>query len=228
MKYCKSVHEEDFELMKWFTPKKEQIYLDVGSNRGEALTSMSIMNKFKTNIVGFEPNIEVYNRLYKYISKNKNIKIHNVGIGETSRNSKLYVPFYRNWMFDGLASFSYENAKEWLYTRMYFFNEKKLTIKETDCKIKTLDEYNFNPYFIKIDVQGLELEVLRGAASTIKKYHPILLIESLDNECINYLAPQGYDFFYYNNKKLYKGLGELNTFCINRNKNIELEEIISK
>jgi protein O-GlcNAc transferase len=44
--------------------------------------------------------------------------------------------------------------------------------------IHTLDNYRFaNVSFIKIDVEGLELEVLRGAKRTIERYHPDIMVE---------------------------------------------------
>lgn len=44
--------------------------------------------------------------------------------------------------------------------------------------VKKLDSLSLPaPQFIKIDVEGYEWEVLQGAASTIKKYRPILFIE---------------------------------------------------
>jgi hypothetical protein len=54
--------------------------------------------------------------------------------------------------------------------------------------VKTLDEVinsEFKPKMIKIDVEGFEFQVLKGAANTIKICKPILIIEfsvSRDNQ----------------------------------------------
>jgi FkbM family methyltransferase len=226
MNTFKFVHEDDFKLMKWFEPNAKQVFIDIGSNRGEALTSMLLMNKSETKIIGFEPNFEVFKRLQNYISKRKNVNIHNLGLGNKNKESKLFIPFYRKWMFDGLASFNYECAKDWLTKRMFLYNEKKLTIKESKCKIKILDDYKLNPYFIKIDVQGLELEVLQGGINTLTRNLPILLIESLTKECVKYLSPLGYKFYCFNNDFLSEGIGDLNTFCIDLERHPELKKIV--
>ncbi len=214
MKLLKRVHDDDFKLMKWFQPSSDQVFVDIGSNRGEAITSMLIMNKSKTKIIGFEPNFQIFKKLEGYLSKEKNVILHNLGLGNSQTSKKLYTPIYLKWIFDGLASFKYEYAKNWLQNRMYFFRENFLLISESNCNIETLDNLNLNPYFIKIDVQGFEPEVLEGAKETLTKHTPILLIESLNKECAEYLMPLGYKFYSYGKEGLKEGFGNLNTFCI--------------
>ena len=47
-----------------------------------------------------------------------------------------------------------------------------------DVKVATLDSYNYSEVsFIKIDVEGHELEVLEGALTTIKVNKPVVLLE---------------------------------------------------
>jgi FkbM family methyltransferase len=69
-------------------------------------------------------------------------------------------------------------------------------------ELKTLDAFNLPADFIKIDVQGHELHVLRGAAETIRRYRPILMIErnGLAPTIIRYLGEYGYKTFEYDSK----------------------------
>ena len=49
-------------------------------------------------------------------------------------------------------------------------------------KLSTLDNFNFkNVNFIKIDAEGYELKILEGAINTLKKFKPVLFIETKDN-----------------------------------------------
>lgn len=48
--------------------------------------------------------------------------------------------------------------------------------------METLDSFNLKPSLIKIDVEGFELNVLKGAEQTITKHHPIVAIEVENNE----------------------------------------------
>jgi FkbM family methyltransferase len=45
--------------------------------------------------------------------------------------------------------------------------------------MRTLDSFALSPKVIKIDVEGFEHRVLRGAAKTIKTYRPVILFEAL-------------------------------------------------
>lgn len=222
MKLLSKPHEADFNALQHFKPKSEEVFLDIGSNRGEAILSMLISSKNKNKIIGFEPNVLIFEKLKKQYQKNNRINLHNIGLADKNDTLELFVPFYRKWMFDGLSSFDFNSANDWLKNRLYGFNEKHLSIKKLKCEIQTLDSFKFNPYFIKIDVQGYELQVLKGAAETLKTYSPILLIESIDDETIQFLKEYNYDFYTYTNNEFVLGNGALNTFCITNNTLAEL------
>lgn len=67
-----------------------------------------------------------------------------------------------------------------------------------EIEVNTLDNFDFeNVTFIKIDVEGHELEVLKGSINTIKKYKPNILVEThsgISPENVAELLPQGYIF----------------------------------
>ena len=67
--------------------------------------------------------------------------------------------------------------------------------RQIDAEI-ALDDYQFAPGFIKIDTEGAEFSILKGAQNIIKKYHPMLMVEShsgpeRDGEIIT-LVGEGY------------------------------------
>ena len=69
------------------------------------------------------------------------------------------------------------------------------TETQVDCK-KLDDIYTGIISFMKIDVEGHELEVLKGAENTIKKCNPSILIEILDyneSEVPKFMKELGYD-----------------------------------
>lgn len=216
-------HEHDFEAMKLFHAGVDKVFVDIGSNRGESILSMLLMNQTATHIVGFEPNPFIFDKLKSEFHKKKNIVVYNMGLANENKECPLYIPFYRNWMFDGLASFKYLSAKNWLKTRMWQYDESKLSVKEVNCQIRKLDDFHLKPYFIKIDVQGLELEVLKGGVETVKTYAPIILLESINEEIIQFLEPFRYRFFHFVKGRFLEGQGILNTFCIHQDRMSELK-----
>lgn len=52
-----------------------------------------------------------------------------------------------------------------------------------DEQLYTLDQFNLSDIdYIKIDVDGYELNVLQGSVNTIKKYLPLIVLEQENNE----------------------------------------------
>jgi hypothetical protein len=52
-----------------------------------------------------------------------------------------------------------------------------------EISVKKLDSFNFTDLnLLKIDVEGWEFEVLKGAVETIKKHKPVLLVEFTGGE----------------------------------------------
>jgi FkbM family methyltransferase len=47
----------------------------------------------------------------------------------------------------------------------------------TDVEVITLDSLGLEPDFIKIDVEGLEYDVLRGGEQTVRENRPVVMIE---------------------------------------------------
>ena len=90
---------------------------------------------------------------------------------------------------------------------------------------KRIDDINFKNKisFIKIDVEGHEIEVINGAKLTIKRNKPILLVEIAEqhskkkvDESINYINKLGYKSFYYEKDSL-KNTSELKNFKLYNN-----------
>lgn len=72
----------------------------------------------------------------------------------------------------------------------------RLGAQGQSTQLKTLDSFGFtNVTFIKIDVEGHELEVLKGAQHTINESKPDMLIEihtGIEIEDVSNLLPSGY------------------------------------
>ena len=214
MRALKKVHEEDFNALIRFKPCKEDVFVDIGSNRGEGIYSQLVGYGKDVSVIGFEPNPLIFNKLKRACKPTHGVTVHNLGLGARTGEFELHVPFYRKWMFDGLSSFYKHEAEHWLEKNMWNYNPKLQTIKTVKCKVRTLDSFELKPYFMKLDVQGFEYEVLKGSIETLKEHSPILLIESISKEVMDYLKPMSYEFYTYKNGEFTKGHESLNTFCV--------------
>jgi FkbM family methyltransferase len=137
------------------------VAIDVGANEG--LFSYAMSKQFST-VHSFEINDELTNELAAY--NPGNIVIHHEGLSSRSGNATLYIPVLNGRPLTGWASLTSGNCPD---TRVHVTKE---------VTIRTLDELALAPVsFIKIDVEGHELEVLKGAANTIARNRPILLME---------------------------------------------------
>lgn len=210
--------EKDFLALSLFPQADGALYLDVGANRGQS-TDAILMNTKGSRVQLFEPNSLLCQKLSRLYGHYQGITIRNFGLGDQTADSILHIPCYKKWIFDGLASFDKEKAGEWLKGRIFFYQERKLSLLESKSKVRRLDELGLEPFFIKLDIQGYELKALKGGEQTIKRAEPILLVESPDHQIIDYLKGLGYRMYSFRKGTFFEGArGELNTFFLTEEK----------
>jgi FkbM family methyltransferase len=135
---------------------KESVVLDVGSYIGNHVIYFSKVIGAK-KVIAFEPTLFSFNILEKNVEINtlKNVEINNLAVLSKSGFAKCNIRRENN-----------PAKNQW-----HECNEK-LT------KSVSLSEFIKEKVdFIKIDVEGMELEVLSGGKELIKKYSPYLMVE---------------------------------------------------
>ena len=173
----KKPFEADFNILKKLNIT-EGLCLDVGGNRGQSIDAIRLMWP-DCNIISFEPSGLLAEALEKQTAGDANTEIRNVGLGDEAGEFTLYTPFYRNFMYDGLASFVEEEARQWLNAEtVWRFNPDLLHIEKRPGKIAILDELDLDPVFIKLDVQGFERQVIVGGRQTVERNKPLILMEN--------------------------------------------------
>ncbi len=207
-------HDRDFRAVALFPDVDGALYLDVGGNRGQSIEDILMLTR-RSCIWSFEPNPLLAEKLKRRFKDESRVVIQDFGLGDEEGPFKLFVPYYKQWMYDGLASLKRAAAADWLPERMYGYREGRLRIEELDCLIRQLDRLNLAPFFIKLDVQGYELEVLRGGEKTLRRYEPILLVEAPDAPTCHFLSGLGYQPYRFAGGQLKAGAaGVTNTFFI--------------
>jgi len=137
--------------------REDDVVLEVGANIGYyALMEASRCRK----IYAIEPHPENVERLKRNIELNgyDNIEVQHAGFGETDGKLKLYTSELSNW----------HTAKENPGSSGEYI--------EVDCyTIDTFAKNHDTPTFIKMDVEGFELQVLRGAKETLKSIRHLFI-----------------------------------------------------
>ena len=139
---------------------------DVGAHEGESIDRFK--NLFQNPIIhSFEPQSKIFEKLMNKKKNDKDLVLNNFALGSKEGNQEIFVN-------SNTAASSYLNIDN----KDKFFKSLK-TIQKEQTRIDTFDNY-FNKIkvnyidLVKIDVQGLEEEVLKGAHKSLNK---VLLIE---------------------------------------------------
>jgi len=146
-------------LPKYITDKiKNTIFIDAGAFWGDS--SLIFLKYLPNKIISFEPNSNNYKLLCNTIANNNLQDIcicENIGL------------FYKNVY----KKMNYISNKQNHGASLIF---KPYKAKVEDVKLIALDNYSNtkNIGFIKIDAEGMGLQVLYGAKNIIKQYKPVI------------------------------------------------------
>jgi FkbM family methyltransferase len=96
------------------------------------------------------------------------IQVINAGLSSISGNKVLHVPVSNNgFLMSGWGTLDPANLPP-----------EVGEIRQIEVQVKPLDEFTLSDVtFIKIDVEGHDVEVLTGASETIKRWRPYVLVE---------------------------------------------------
>ncbi|WP_375279313.1 FkbM family methyltransferase [Pseudooctadecabacter sp.] len=157
----------------------DKVIIDAGANIGNH--TVFFAHYFKpSKLYSFEPQRMVFDTLQRNIELNSNgrdITAVNALLGAEKGTGSL--AFYKQGNL-GAASFALDDKGE---TPMVALDD---AVTKADRK---------NVGFMKIDVEGFQIEVLRGAHDILTQSKPALWVEVFRNEreeCDAFLAPYGY------------------------------------
>jgi len=157
---CRGERESELKYLSNVINSCDGAAVDIGANQG--LYSYKLSKMFP-KVYAFEVNSDLTKSMIKYSNK---ITVINKGLSDINGSTTLYIPVVKDLLLTGWASFSKNNCP---------FAEKFI---EKKVEILPLDSFGLEKVlFIKIDVEGHEIEVLRGAFLTIERERPQILIE---------------------------------------------------
>lgn len=165
-----TILRNSIKLINFRTKENDSVVMDVGANFG--YLSLIWANSISQNgkVIAFEPNLNVHNSFRNSIRSNSletNIELNNLAVGKKDGSIELF-----------LSS-----------TTSNTLQTDRLNNKSTHIEMVSLDSFSKRNGIarcdlVKIDVDGIELDILLGATELIKSCKPIFIVETNDDEKI--------------------------------------------
>ncbi len=175
------------------------IAVDVGANKGSFLLSLSL-GVGPGKVVAFEPQpaLADYMRRSCRAARLRNVVVETLGVSERTGSLTLHVP-----AGIGSAGASFESSILAISA-----------CRDVDVPTTSLDDYFRGEAAriaaIKVDVEGHELAVLRGAEETLQRHRPLLVVESEERHAgpggvarvLRHLEDRGYAGYFVRRSRL--------------------------
>jgi len=153
---------------RWFRPRRGDVVVDVGAHIGRFSLAAA---RAGASVVAVEPNPETFRVLAANVGLNgfRNVRLVNAALGEREGEAELHVPL----VYHGTASL----RGDW---------ERRFATRTVRVRVTTLDglvEYLGLERidWLLVDVEGYELEVLRGGLGALGRVQRAIVEVSLGN-----------------------------------------------
>tara|TARA_B110000259_G_C13948634_1_gene375798 strand:+ start:76 stop:891 length:816 start_codon:yes stop_codon:yes gene_type:complete len=203
----------EFEIIKAIAKHKlspKPVFLDIGANIG--VQTLQLCNYFKNSTVhSFEPTNYAYNKLNNNILLNPKLKKKIISNQTFLTNKKNIFPkkIYSSWSLLNEKNVHKKHLGSLKTTSKA--NLFKLDSYITKHKIKKID-------FIKLDVDGYELDVLKSGYKFLKKNRTPIIFEVApylykehnysQSDLVNLFVEMKYSFYDINNLKKIKNINK--------------------
>lgn len=174
--------------------KDDSVFVDIGTNKGIYLYQAEKVIK-KGKIYGFEPNTSLVNYIKPLFPK---VKLFPLAVSSSTGTSVLHIPKKGNGLQDTRAS----------------LEDMGDAVERLEIQTITLDDWakqeNVSKIdLVKIDVEGHELDTIKGCKTILETIKPIFIIEIelrhakyQINEIFGFIKSYGYEVFYFERKSL--------------------------
>ena len=216
----------EVELFKQLCKKGDTI-IEVGANIGAHTQFFANSVGKSGKVLAFEPQRIVFQTLCANMAINSITNVYTYQMALSNEEGEVLIPPIDYSKLGNFGGISLENAKK----------GEKVIQKKLDSFIEDID----NLKLIKIDVEGMEEKVLRGAKEIIEKFKPFLYVENDRQEksqaLIEYIQSLDYELywhlprlfnpnnFYKNSKNIFGNIVSVNMLCIPKSLKIKVEKM---
>ena len=186
-----SIHKEVYFIKK-LNPKAS-VFIDVGGNIGDY--SQELLENFKVGELHiFEPSKKNYLILLERFKNHKKVKINNLALSHVSKKQKLFYDKEGS----GMASLTKRNLS---HLNLAFDDFEMISTNRFDSYWEI---YDYPIDFMKIDVEGHEMDVLKSTGLILRKIKIIQFEFGGCNIDTGTFFRDFYTFFSKNNFKIYR------------------------
>ena len=187
---CSLEELEQLNFYKRFI-KHNDLVFDVGCNVG---SRAKLFLNAGARVVAFEPQMNLCDHLHSHLHRSQNFHLEMVALGEKSGSAEIKISDAH--VLSSMSDRWISNTKKSGRFRNYTWNKlQKVTVSTLDYQIRK----HGLPKFIKIDVEGFELEVLKGLSQPVDFISFEFTAEDFHNStlCIDKICKLGnYSFQY--------------------------------
>jgi FkbM family methyltransferase len=172
-----AVEPEEAEVRK--VVNAGQTVLDIGANFGVFTKLFSQLVGPNGHVIAFEPIPVTFRTLAAGVQRYQlnNVKAMNNAVSDRVGKVRMVVPAYDDGPGDNLYQATIVNSEN--------------SLKAFSIEAVTIDSLQLSRVdFMKIDVEGHELEVLRGSRQTLERDHPTLMVEVTSPRTVDYLRSE--------------------------------------
>lgn len=189
-----ALHDPDYAIFRAFRGNADDVILDVGANWGYSVGSIWASGS-DCQIVSFEPWLPYRACLQRIADlRPRHYAFRMTGLGNKSTRLKFAVPMVNDVALVALATASLkphipsvaENVRAQIQQWMPMVQDVVVTVHEFEAQVERLDDLLRKDQLlarqgrivaVKIDVEGLESEVVEGSLETLDRYKPLVLVE---------------------------------------------------
>ena len=201
---AESIYMGDFEpeVLSYFLRniKPGMVVFDVGANIGYFTTVLARLVGNAGAVHAFEPSPREFGRIGRTLGNNQqnNVLLNQTALSEKTGRVTMNIAKTENWAaLNTMGNITHPAAQG------EDFEQVEVLMDTIDNYVKAGGIKRVD--LIKIDVEGAELMVLKGAADTLKRHKPQIICEFSDlttkgfgyqaKEIFNWLTGQGYRAF---------------------------------
>jgi FkbM family methyltransferase len=143
---------------------KGAVTVDVGANCGLYTRELARLSR---RVYAFEPSRKMADLLRR--TSAPNVSVHEIALSDQTGNAELFIPQGDNELIFGLAS---------LEPALNASNKGVISVNVPTARLDAIVHQDVA--FVKIDVEGHELNVLNGAVELLEHSQPVFLVEAED------------------------------------------------